>query len=471
MATGAKTGQPDEPKASTGVQPGSTAAGSGMAAVKLDRSEEAANLGAPPPGAPCCSLESPKPLDQMRGQATKSIWQWQEPEGENPNHLAFHVPRNPDMFANTEVGTLETKLIEAGSVKYSVILPPGHRKDRAQPYPLVISLHPAPRDHEHLIDPSGAARTGRDIIGSREVVWASYDGGKGNVFLDWKDGSQQWETFFIEEFIPFIEKQYNCGGHQCRRYLTGICMGGVGVLMYAFKYPRSFAAAAAQQPAIPCGVDPKELPVENQIGWARHRKFADHDAIEGFRKFGAESNDAIDPAWFRGKISPIAMAIDNADEIRDSGLELFLDAGDQDCFDIHNPTELLHRTLWYERIPHEYHLVRGGNHMGSSWRRRGPEAIDFLFRVMEQVLSPVEIMTEEEKNWSAWKASQQPDAKVKTDGPEPPVPKFDFSNSGVFSDKNAQHIHYQHKAKGVCLDRTEGPPELMGHPWRKPRSE
>jgi len=252
-------------------------------------------------------------------------------------------------------------------------------------------------------------------------------------------------------------------------------MGGQGVLRYAFKYPRSFAAAAAQQAAIPCGLEPKDLPVENQIGWFRYRKFADHDARDE-KKFGAETMDAIDPEWFRKKVSPIAMAIDNADEIRDSGLELYLDVGDQDCFDIHNPVELLHRTLWYHRIPHEYHLVRGGDHMGSSWRRRGPEAIDFLFRVMEQVLSPPEIMTEEEKNWSAWKASQVKDAKptgvdVRTDGPEPPVPKFDFSNSGVFSDKNTQHQHYQQKAKGVCLDRTEGPPEMMGHPWRKPRSE
>ena len=68
------------------------------------------------------------------------------------------------------------------------------------------------------------------------------------------------------------------------------------------------------------------------------------------------------------------MAIDHADEIRDSGIQLFIDVGDEDCFHLHNAAELMHRTMWHLRIPHEYHLVRGANHMGSSWRRRGPEA-------------------------------------------------------------------------------------------------
>merc|ERR1712072_1466717 len=187
------------------------------------------------------------------------------------------------------------------------------------------------------------------------------------------------------------------------------------------------------------------------------------------KKFGAETVDAIDPEWFRKKVSPIAMAIDNADEIRDSGLELYLDVGDQDCFDIHNPVELLHRTLWYHRIQHEYHLVRGGDHMGSSWRRRGPEAIDFLFRSMEQALNPAEILDKGEREYAAWMVSDKAQ-------PEPPKPKDNFTNppvgalNRVFSDKTPLYkFEYREAPKRHRYGYpTDGVEVMMGHPWRMP---
>ena len=72
-------------------------------------------------------------------------------------------------------GSIATKHAKAGSVDYSIVLPENYDKDRAEPYPLIISFHPAGRGSDHLIDPGGAARTGRDIIAPRDVVWAGFD--------------------------------------------------------------------------------------------------------------------------------------------------------------------------------------------------------------------------------------------------------------------------------------------------------
>jgi len=171
-------------------------------------------------------------------------------------------------------------------------------------------------------------------------------------------------------------------------------------------------------------------------------------------------------------MSPIAYAIDNADNIRKSGIELFLDVGDEDKSMLHNAAELLHRHLWYHRIQHEYHLVRGGNHEGSSWRRRGPEAIDFLFRSMEQALNPVEILDKEEREYAAWMVSDKAQ-------PEPPKPKDNFTNppvgalNRVFSDKTVLYkFEYREAPKRNRYGYpTDGVEVLMGHPWRMPKPE
>src|SRR5262245_6174793 len=44
--------------------------------------------------------------------------------------------------------------------------------------------------------------------------------------------------------------------------------------------------------------------------------------------------------------------------------------------------EFLHRLLWDHKISHEYHLVRGADHVGRTIRPRAMEALAFLTRVL-----------------------------------------------------------------------------------------
>ena len=74
------------------------------------------------------------------------------------------------------------------------------------------------------------------------------------------------------------------------------------------------------------------------------------------------------------------MAVADADAIRASGLQIYLEAGDEDQFWLYEGAEFLHQTLWNLRIRHEYHLVRGADHVGPSLVERNEEAIRFLFR-------------------------------------------------------------------------------------------
>jgi S-formylglutathione hydrolase len=80
--------------------------------------------------------------------------------------------------------------------------------------------------------------------------------------------------------------------------------------------------------------------------------------------------------------NPASIAAANAEKIRGSKLGIYMDVGDMDAFNIHEGTEFIHRLLWDMKIPHEYHLVRGADHVGRTIRPRSTEALEFLARVL-----------------------------------------------------------------------------------------
>jgi S-formylglutathione hydrolase len=72
----------------------------------------------------------------------------------------------------------------------------------------------------------------------------------------------------------------------------------------------------------------------------------------------------------------------NSEAIRASGLQVYIEAGDEDWFNLHEATEFMHRVFWDAGVQHEYHLVRGANHVGRTVPPRMREGFEFLGRVL-----------------------------------------------------------------------------------------
>ena len=68
--------------------------------------------------------------------------------------------------------------------------------------------------------------------------------------------------------------------------------------------------------------------------------------------------------------NPANIANANAQQIRDSGLAIYLEAGDRDFLNGNEGAEFLHRVLWDPDLWHEYHLVRNADHGGPTMRPR-----------------------------------------------------------------------------------------------------
>lgn len=260
---------------------------------------------------------------------------------------------------------IETKLVPS-PVEYAALLPDGYEGTK-EPLPLLLLLHGGGGDKSFLtrlrpvIDDlwkSGALPP---------MVVVTPSAGR-SFYMDYKDGSQKWETFIATEFLDHLRANYKVSRERKGTLLFGISMGGMGVLRIAFKYPEKFGALAAMEP----GIDPvlkwKDLQPRNKF-------WRGQDLMNEI--FGKPFDEAY---WEANNVATIAVA--KADKLRTSGLGIYIEAGDEDMFYLHEATEFLHRILWDQKVPHEYHLVRGADHVGRTIPARAKEGFSFLARML-----------------------------------------------------------------------------------------
>ena len=249
-------------------------------------------------------------------------------------------------------------------VQYALIAPDGFRS--MKDLPLVLDLHGGGGNREKLLEQQPLwDRLWKDgEIPPAIVVMPSVT--ERGFYMNFKDGSEKWEDFITGPFIEYLRREYPATKNPKRTFLIGASMGGMGSLRMAFRHPDHFGAVAALEPGIEPVLAYKDIRPKN--------RFWRGDALLE-RAYGKP----VDPEYWADN-NPATMAVKFADKIRQSGLQIYVDAGDLDQFWLYEGAEFLHQTLWNQRIRHEYHLVRGADHVGPSLGPRMAEAIMFLFR-------------------------------------------------------------------------------------------
>ncbi|MEX0941482.1 MAG: alpha/beta hydrolase-fold protein [Pseudomonadales bacterium] len=249
-------------------------------------------------------------------------------------------------------------------VEYAVIAPDGF--EEMKDLPLILNLHGGRGSRDRLVDqqPLWDRLWADQKIPPAIVVMPSVTAR--GFYMNFKDGSELWEDFITGPFLEHLRKNYPISSDPEVTFLTGISMGGMGSLRMAFRYPERFGAVAALE----SGIEPILAFSDMQ---PKHRFWRGDELME--KAYGKP----VDEAYWADN-NPATMAVKHRDKIVDSGLQIYIEAGDEDQFWLYEGTEFLHQILWSNRIKHEYHLVRGGDHVGPSLGQRTEEAIKFLFR-------------------------------------------------------------------------------------------
>ena len=88
----------------------------------------------------------------------------------------------------------------------------------------------------------------RNLAGSDDLIIVMPDGGAAGWYCDpvkSNAGPQKWETFHIEQLIPWVDANFRTIAQCEGRAVSGFSMGGFGALKYTAKYYGHFASVSS----------------------------------------------------------------------------------------------------------------------------------------------------------------------------------------------------------------------------------
>lgn len=233
-------------------------------------------------------------------------------------------------------------------VHYCVYLPAnydaGATKSPPQRYPVLYFLHGL-GDNEQTLFNTGGWTLLDDLrqqhkVGDFLIVAPE---GRRSFYINSADGSVRYSDFFLQEFIPDIERKYRISSGRRNRAISGISMGGYGALRLAFSHPEMFSAVSAQSAAL-ITESPEELDKGMRSGAPLGRLLA---AVFG---------DPINAAHWKDN-NPFVLAQKNAVALRK--VAIYFNCGQEDNYGFEKGAAALDEQLKKEDVKHEYRPYPG----------------------------------------------------------------------------------------------------------------
>ena len=154
-------------------------------------------------------------------------------------------------------------------VDLRILLPGAYARHPHRRYPVLYLFHGTSGRASDWVDSGGAEATtaGRPLI----VVMpdAGYDGDGGGWFTNWVNGGRggrpKWETFHIDQVVPWVDANLRTVRSRGGRAIAGLSQGGFGALSYAARHPDLFGTAASFSGAAEIARDPMAVKLVTPI--------------------------------------------------------------------------------------------------------------------------------------------------------------------------------------------------------------
>ena len=153
-------------------------------------------------------------------------------------HIVSVKQLDPRLFALVA----ETRALPA-RVNIYVLLPPGYASRPKRRWPVFYLLHGTSGTASDWTAKGDAEK----VIGDREVITVmpdiALDNGGGGWCTDWPNGAQSWETFHIDQLIPWVDSNLRTIPTRQKRAIAGLSQGGFCSMSYAARHPDLFGVA------------------------------------------------------------------------------------------------------------------------------------------------------------------------------------------------------------------------------------
>ena len=120
---------------------------------------------------------------------------------------------------------------------YRVILPVGYAQNKDARYPVIYLLHGAGGKYER----SYSSPSILGYFGQHKFIYVVSEGNIGFYTDSATKPNDKYESYFIKEIIPRVEKNFRTIADRKHRIIAGGSMGGYGAIKFGVKYPKMFS--------------------------------------------------------------------------------------------------------------------------------------------------------------------------------------------------------------------------------------
>ena len=246
--------------------------------------------------------------------------------------------------------------------KYAIYLPPDYETSQRS-YPVLYLLHGAGDDQSGWIQFGEVKNIADKAIQEGKctaMIIVMPDGNTGQRgYFNSPMGDWNYEDFFFQEMMPYVEKSYRIRTDKRYRAIAGLSMGGGGTFMYALHHPELFSAA--------CPLSASVGPVTMEEATTRWEKqYPDVSKAELTTYFASHSALEL---------------VNNMPDAQKKAVRWYIDCGDDDFLNEGNC--LVHLAMRKKEIPHEFR-IRDGAHTWTYWREALPSVLEFTSQSFHQ---------------------------------------------------------------------------------------
>jgi S-formylglutathione hydrolase FrmB len=160
---------------------------------------------------------------------------------------------------------LDSRMLEAtvstaalpGPAKVRILLPAGYDTHPTRSYPVLYLLHGTSGGADDWTVKGAAEQTtaGRALIVVMPDIALGRDGG--GWCTNWPNGAYKWETFHVDQLIPWIDSNLRTKAVRAGRAIAGLSQGGFCSMSYPARHPDLFTTALAYSGAPDIAGDPQ----------------------------------------------------------------------------------------------------------------------------------------------------------------------------------------------------------------------
>ena len=241
------------------------------------------------------------------------------------------------LFFSAQAAQVDTIQVFSASmnknIKTCVIVPDNYKKSKKK-FPVVYLLHGYSGNYATWVKSFQEVSQQVDRYG---FIAIGVDGNYSSWYFNSPiDPTFKYETYIIDELVPFIDKKYKTIASREGRAISGLSMGGHGALYLSLKHQDVFGAAGSMSGGVDIRPFSEKWDIKNRLG-----------AITDFPE-----------NWEKNTVVNLIELNQN------NNLKLIIDCGVDDFFiDVNRE---LHQKMLALKIDHDY-IERPGKHNIDYW--------------------------------------------------------------------------------------------------------